>query len=284
MSNLFSSQKLLVVVGPKISLSDYLVLTVVLEVLQKKQIQMDMLTTAPIPTEYAEIAALPKVNTISKLSPRKFILSFDKGNDVVKNIQWQQTDQKISFHISMDKGEFTPEGLNLATEGADYDSILYFRVNSFADVEAAFQSSASVVHQANNISLGGKFGIEHAKVELIEQPDAATLAETVVEEFKSQGTNAEHHTRLLSAILIETERLRKHVSGAKTFARCTELLNSGADLDTANALSDKAKKTDAAPKAESQKAPEPNSKPENAEKIESKPTEPKPETAPNPKK
>lgn len=236
MSTLLESRKVLVIVNPSISFAEYLCLTVIIDVLRKQGATTDMVNANSLPANFTQAVSLGEVKNVTAIPPRKYVLSFDRGDTSVKNIQWQQTDKKVSFHISMEKGDFKPEGLQVEVEGADYDTVLYFKVDSFNSVEKIFADAGNFLYEVKHISIGGKFSIDRTKVELVEHNDAANLAETVYQELKGQGTTAEHNTRLLAAIMGITNHYTTKLSGAKTFSRSAELVNGGANLDTANSL------------------------------------------------
>lgn len=236
MSTLLESRKVLVVTNPSISFAEYLCLSVIIDVLRKHGATIDMVNSNSVPANYTQAVSLGEVKNITAIPPRKYVLSFDRGDTSVKNIQWQQTDKKVSFHISMEKGDFRPDGLKVEVEGADYDTVLYFKVDNFNSVEKIFADAGNFVYEVKHISIGGKFSIDRTKVELVEQSDAANLAETVYQELKGQGLTAEHSTRLLAAIMGITNHYTTKLSGAKTFSRSAELVNGGANLDTATAL------------------------------------------------
>lgn len=262
MSTLLESRKVLAVVNPNLSFAEYLCLNVVLESLRKQGATIDMVNSAAIPAAFTQVVALGEVKNISQIPPRKYILSFDRNEGTVKNIQWQQNDKKVSFHISMEKGDFKPEGLQVNVEGADYDTVLYFKVDNFGSVQGIFKEAGNFIYEVKHISIGGKFSIDHTKVELVEHSDAANLAEVVYQELKGQGTNSEQHTKLLAAIMGITNRYKTNLSGAKTFMRSAELMNSGANLEAANVLLEKGKQPEA-PK--SPEAGKPDQKPENSQ-------------------
>lgn len=243
MSTLLESRKVLAVVNPSLSFAEYLCLTVVIEMLKKQGATVDMVNASKLPTNFTQAVSLGEVKNVTNVPPRKYIVSFDRHDASVKNIQWQQTDKKVSFHISMEKGDFKPEGLQVDVEGADYDTVLYFKVDNFAGVQSIFAEAGNFLYEVKHIAIGGKFSIDQARVEIVEQADTANLAETIYQELKNQGMNADQNTRLLAAIMGITNHYTTKLSGAKTFSRSAELVNSGANLESANALLEKGKST-----------------------------------------
>jgi hypothetical protein len=235
-TSLFSFKNLLLVTGSKLNFADYLSLTVLTEVLKHQGVNVELAGINPLPEKYTSALAFPEVKILDKMPARKFVLTFDKDGVSVKNVQWQQTDQQVSIHISMEKGEFKADKLNVTAEGTNYDAILYFNVSNFDEVKGFFEAFPTVVYEVPNLSLGEKFAIENAKVEILDSEVIANLPENIYNMVKTQGSNGEQHTRLLAAIFIATNRFRANVSKSQTFTKCAELLNSGANLDQANSL------------------------------------------------
>lgn len=293
MSTLSETNKLLVIPGANISFAEYLVLSVLIKKLSAKGTTVELAQTKPFPQSYTAAVSFPDVKKIDKLPPRKFILSFDKGSDVVKNIQWQQSDKKINFHISMEKGQFKPEGLNLATEGADYDSVLYYRINSFAEVQALFADFPSLVHEVKNVTIAQQFTIDNAKVELIDFAEASNFTEKAYLTAKQLGLDSESASVLLAAIIAASNRFKTNV-GQKSFSYAADLVSAGANIEMANNLVERGnggesktgEKPTATP-AESKSQPTPGStakpevKPASNSKPEEKPASTKPESEGN---
>lgn len=235
MSSLTETRKLLVLPGNTLSFAEYLVLTVLIKKLVDKGVKVELAQIKPFPQSYTAAVSFPEVKKVDKLPPRKFILSFDKGNDVVKNIQWQQSDKRINFHISMEKGQFKPEGLNLNIEGADYDAILYYRVGSFGEVQSLFSDFPGMVHELKNISIAQQFTIDNAKVELIDFAEGANFTEKAYLVTKQLGTDTESASILLAAVLAASNRFRSNV-GRKSFSYAAELVAAGASIEMANSI------------------------------------------------
>lgn len=253
MSTILNARKPLVIIGKQLTQADYFALAVLLDIMTKKTSKVEIAPLAELNSGMASSAKLPDLKKVTKLPPRKYILSFDRADTSVKNIQWQQNDKNISFHISMEKGEFKPQGLDLKVEGADYDHFIYFKVTSFDEVKSLLQDYPAFATEVKHTSVGGKFTIEHTRVELVDHSDANTIGEQVYLELRGQGLNAEHNTKLLTSILLATSRFKSNVTGAKTFARVAELINGGASLESANKVQSEPNKTEPAKPAEGTK-------------------------------
>ncbi|MCA9379307.1 hypothetical protein KC640_02670 [Candidatus Dojkabacteria bacterium] len=271
MSTLSESRKLLVLPGSSVSFAEYLVLVALIKKLIAKGTEVSIAQAKPFPQNFTSVVSFPEVRKIDKLPPRKFILSFDKGSDVVKNIQWQQSDQKINFHISMEKGQFKPEGLNLDIEGADFDTILYYRVNSFAEVQQLFADFPGIVHEVKNVTIAEQFTINNAKVELVDFAEASNFTEKAHLAVKQLGLDSESASILLAAIIGASSRFKTNV-GRKSFSYAAELVTAGASIEMANNLLERSQGGSA------------KSTPQGTEKPEAKNEGSKPTTKPSSEK
>ncbi len=241
MSTIASAKKLLVVPNPKLKPGEYLPFTVLLEVLNKNVEKIDLCLPQSFDSKLTAAAKLPEVNIIKSVSPRRFVLTFNKGDDQVKNIQWQQSDEKISVYISMDKGQFDTGGMKMKAEGGEYDTILFYGVTDYSQVEGVFKNFPALVHEAKNVSIGGAFAIPHGKVELNRGEQGETIAELVYSEISGKGATPEHYSRLLSSVFLTTRRFANPNTRPKTFKSCAEFISNGANLGRANSIADQLK-------------------------------------------
>ena len=153
MSRIDDVNNLLVVTNPNISAVEYLCLVTLLTSrhsdstthIVSRQDGINMLTEKlPLPTS-------SKVELKEQISPRKFVLTFNKGAGNVKNIQWHQSDNEVNFYISMDDGHFKPDGMQFRPEGADYDAILYFNLANFQSVANVFDPYKHLLNEAQTL-------------------------------------------------------------------------------------------------------------------------------------
>jgi hypothetical protein len=240
MANLADFQKLLIIPNPQLTPAEYLSLVALVETARVNKPLTHVIMTQAQLDKFNGVSPFPKSDKIEVkqvISPRKFILSFAKGESKVKNVQWNQSEKDVSMYISMENGAFKPDGMNFKIEGADYDAILYFNVNSFADVSKVFEPYKNLVNEAKHISLGKQLGVEHQQVELIVDNRHTTLAETVYAQIK--GMNKVNLNRIGGAILLETSRFKKPIKSPQIFHTFAQLLEAGGDLNEINALSDK---------------------------------------------
>ncbi len=234
--SLFDGRELLVITPGKLTLAEYLGLTAILTATLNAKQAVSLHTLEEIPAEVQKHAKLPDLKRVQKLSPRKYILSFDKGQTAVKSVQWQQLDQKLNFHISVDGGDLRTEGMQITKEGAAYDSILYYQIKSFEQTKSLFAEYPGAVNEATNMSIGTEFAIPNRKLELLGDRTLPNLIEQIYQILKPQGIKAEQATLLLAAIFSITDRF-KSKSNAATFSTCTDLLKIGGNLDLANQIS-----------------------------------------------
>jgi len=274
-SQLFSAKKLLIVPSRNLKLGDYLPFTVLVDVLSKNIEKVEVCMSEPFSKQLTSAVNFPEVKIIKKVSPRRFVLSFNKGDEQVQNIQWQQSNEKINIYISMDQGKFSPQGMNVDAEGSDYDTILFYGVTDYETVSQYFKEYPSLVHEAKNISFGSTFAIPHGKVELIRGENGETNAELVYQSCRGKGTSPEHYSRLLGSILIATKRFKSPNVRSRTFNVCGELMSNGASIGRANAMSDQAAQKPKQPGAKGPEKSSPASRPEEPKRDGHKDNKPK---------
>jgi hypothetical protein len=241
MSNIADFNKLLIVPSPQLSPAEYLSLVALVESTRLNKPLTHVILTPQQVEKLNTVTPFPKNERIEvkqAISPRKFILSFAKRDNKVKNVQWNQTEKDISLYISMENGSFKPEGMNFTAEGSDYDAVLYYNVANFADVAKVFEPYKNLVNEAKNVSLGKPLGIEHQEVEVIADAKFSTLAEIVFDHIKLPISKA-NAARLVAAIFAETGRFKKPIKSSSVFHTTAKLIEQGADLNEANAIADK---------------------------------------------
>lgn len=242
MSAVANAKSLLVITNNNIGGSEYLLLKAYLQALRLK----DGLTTHVVSLagklekldQQHSLVRPDRLTLIQKLAPRKFVLTFAKSENNVKNIQWQQSDKEVNFYISMENGVFQPNGMRFKVEGSTYDTILYFNLQDNSVLEKVFEPYKNLVNEAKHVSIGKPVGVPHQNVEAIQSDKANTLSEIVFEQIKEQ-LKPDLSTDVLAALLIETNRFKKEVKSANIFSVAAKLVDTGANLNNANQLSDK---------------------------------------------
>lgn len=186
------SKKLLIISDQSLSKSDELCLSALIDGLADRSIDLYRPNSAK---------TYPNVNYISELSPKRYVLSFNRSNGSIKNVQWQQTDTEISLHISMDDGAFTPENMRFQTHGSDFEQVILFNVSDTTLVDKLF--AGADLKTTKFISIG--VPVVSTSFKATPLGSAPTIIEQLFGELKP-SKNA--YTKLAAAILISTDRLQ----------------------------------------------------------------------------
>lgn len=238
MSNqIFQSKKVLIVPGSDVSFSEYISLTSIIDVLISTSISIDIIGSPIQFDKFNEKVSLPKVNFIEKLISPKVVISFDKGETHIKNVQWNQTDKQLSFHISAENGHFEPKNLQVVSEGAEYDSVLFFKASNVEHITEIFSSFPNLLKKTYNLSICNKITLPGDPEITNLTSDNETTAETAYKLVNDKSVTSEVYTKLLASLLVETSRFTKN-TGLSTFKLATELIQGGADIDGANSISE----------------------------------------------
>lgn len=232
MLDLSKAQKLLIVTENSVEVDHFLSLAALTHVLSaSKEVTIATIGTLP---SIPGVSLPEKVEVIEKVTPRKYVLSFAKNDNQVKGVQWQQNETAISFHISMDGGNFNPAGMELHTEGGDYDSILFFNVGAYANVESIFSEFPAILGEADILAFYKPVAVPHVEAKVEEPKSPISLGEFLYASLQKQ-LNKTTANMLLAAILSGTDRLTKLFT-TNTLTVSGDLARAGADLNSANAL------------------------------------------------
>lgn len=232
MANLdLQDRKVLLITVPTLNFSDYLSLAFLINQLKSQTNKLDLLPTAELP---AAAAVLPEVNKIAEIAHKRSVISFDKGSDTVSNIQWQQSDDKLTIYVSSEKGEFKAEDFEFHQEGADYDTIVYFGVNSYTEVEHLFAPYPELIYQVRHISIGGKFTVDNQTVEIIVAPISGLIGEAIYTNIDVAKITAESANYLLADIIKATTNFTS--ANSSLLRLSADLLDKGASFEEAQKI------------------------------------------------
>lgn len=235
MSNsLLNSQKLLIVSGNRINNADYLALYALTNVLIAAGKKVTLAKTKPLPEKFVLSSA---VAHIAKVEPRKYTLSFPKGNTAVKDVQWQQDETAINLEISLQSGSIS-ELPQISTSGSDYDTVLYFGTANFEEIAEIFSDFPAFVGEARQISFNQIMSVPQAETEIIGAQTPMSTGELVFNLFSDQIQTPDLSTKLLASIVSGTGRFKHDNVTPKTFQICADLITRGADIKQANAVLD----------------------------------------------
>lgn len=238
MASLQNTKNLLLVIGSDLQYVHYLNLVVLIEILQKRGAVIDLFLTEAITSIFRQAAPLPEVKTIDKLSARRFVLSFPRNAAPIKSVQWNQTNDKLTFHIRMEKGIFTADGMEFKAEGSEYDAVLFYQVSNFSQISELFLDYPQIWEQATAISIGTEIKPEGAHTEHIIPAASQLFTACIYEALKGLNPNKEHYTLFFAGLLAETDRFNTKDTNAEAFLLSAELLGNGANLEYANKLSE----------------------------------------------
>lgn len=238
MASLQDAQNILLTVGTDLQYVHYLNLVALIELLQKRGAVVDLFLTEAIPSIFRQAAPLPEVKIVDKLSARRFILNFPNNIEPIKSVQWNQTKDKLTFHIRMEKGTFTADGMEFKAEGAEYDAVVFYEVSSFAQVSELFLDYPQIWDQATAISIGREIKPEGAVTEHIVPAQSQLFTSRIYEALKGLNPSKEHYTLFFAGLLAETDRFNTKDTNAETFLLSAELIGKGANLEYANKLSE----------------------------------------------
>lgn len=240
MNQIFTASKLLFVPNKQLNPAAFMAFTVLLEILAKQGVSLDLCLPEELDPTLTKMIPIDDVNIVSKVAASKFIISFDKQSpeQVVKNIQWHQTDSQINLHVALENGELDSSSMKLTSEGGNYDVVLFFGVTDFSQVEKGFRDLPELLQSTKNISVGGAFAIPHGDVELHRGEQGETLPELIYSQVQGKGATPEHYSRLLAAILLTTNRFKNSNVKPQTFKVGASLMAEGANLARANSLID----------------------------------------------
>lgn len=244
MKSLQDSKKVLVVTGGKPSLDKYLSTALIAKSLKSdKSKNVHIATPTKIASTYTNIMSVDDIKVLNSLPPKKFVLDFKEQKGKVKNIQWNQEADNVSFFISMEEGEFNSKNMNFRTTGSDYETIILVGIKSLDELGGIYSNSKEVFKNVNIISVGGKPQSQELKInsEIDEKHSSVSEDTYTFLQKNSISMNPTRANALLAGIFSATGNFKKNISDPRTFMVCADLMKSGATNEVASKMVAQAK-------------------------------------------
>jgi nanoRNase/pAp phosphatase (c-di-AMP/oligoRNAs hydrolase) len=238
------AKKILLVTRKNPDFDTYLSLTLLAEVIkQDLGKKVELACESELPRNFQEAAPMPDIKKMTQLPPKSFILEFKNQENKVRNIQWNQNQDKISLYITMDQGNLKPENLDVNISGSDHDLIILVGVNTLEELGALYQAGKNIFEESKLVVFGRRSVIKLPQAKVIESDKTSTISEQVLNYLETNGIklNPQRAAKVLAAIFSVTEGFKKNLADARTYENCAKLTRMGATNDAASTLAAKGK-------------------------------------------
>ena len=238
------AKKILLVSRKNPDFDTYLSLQLLAEVIkQDLNKKVELACESELPKTFQEAVPMPDIKRMNQLPPKSFILEFKNQDNKVKNIQWNQNQDKISLYVTMDQGNLKPENLDVQITGADYDLIMLVGVNSLEELGNLYTLSHNLFEETRLIVFGRKAVIKLPQAKVTDGSRCSSVSEIVFGYLEGNGVrlSPERSSRLLAAIFSATETFKKNLADARTYETAAKLTRLGATNDNASAIAAKGK-------------------------------------------
>jgi hypothetical protein len=238
------AKKILLVTRKNPDFDTYLSLQLLAEVIkQDLQKKVEFASESELPKNFQEAVPFPDIKKMTTLPPKSFILEFKNQDNKVRNIQWNQNQDKISLYVTMEQGNLNPQNLDVQITGADYDLIILVGVNSLEELGNLYLGSKLLFEETRMTVLSRKAVIKLPQAKVTDGSRVASISELIFNYLEGNGVklSPERATRILAGIFSATENFRKNLIDARTYESAAKLTRLGATNDTASALSGRGK-------------------------------------------
>jgi hypothetical protein len=182
--------------------------------------------------ELNNIVSPQDVNFLEKLDSNYFTISLDRGNAKIKEVKWEETNDKLRLLIFTEKGELDTTKYAMTPGSPQYDVTYAFGIKTESDVREVLAKFANVWSASETVNIDIRSENEKYAQSNFVYADAKTFAEAVFKftvEHDYELTN-EEATELLAAIYWKTNSLRNRYTTAEILSVVQSLLGKGASL------------------------------------------------------
>ncbi|MFQ5493507.1 MAG: hypothetical protein ACE5DX_05105 [Candidatus Dojkabacteria bacterium] len=233
-----NAKKILLVTKKSPNFDTYISLQLLAEVIKQDLGKtVEIACESGLPKAFLSQFPLPDVKKMTSLPPKSFVLEFKNQKNKVKNIQWNQSEEKLSLYLTMQGGNLNSQNLDIRVTGADHDLIVLVGVNTIAELGNLYTTSKSLFEETDIYAIGLQPQIKLPKVKVSDYQRSTTVSEQTFEYLQTNGVkvNESRASRLLAGIFSATRNFKVNVKDAKTYEVAAKLTKSGAKNETAAA-------------------------------------------------
>lgn len=229
-SILTNAQKILCLSNSNPS-NDAIIATYVLASNLKRILGKEVDIASPSLNFYSEYIQSDEIKVISKLQPVKYIISISGQSKEIKDVQWDQAEDKLKLYITTDEMKVGAENIQCSTTGSNYDTLIVIGANILEDIGLFYTNSSGLFERARIINIDNNPSNTGYGNEKFITDNTSSLSETVflyLEQLNA-SIDARSASLLLSGIFDTTKRFRNGVKSPYTFDICSRLARLGGD-------------------------------------------------------
>lgn len=274
-----NAKKILLITKKNPDFDTYISLQVLAEVIKLDLNKpVELASEAELPKTFQEAVPMPEIKKMTSLPPKSFILEFKNQDNKVKNIQWNQSADKISLYVTMQQGNLKHENMNVQVTGADHDLIIIVGVNTLEELGALYANSKNIFDEARVQLFSLKPGFKLPQLKTAEADKVSSISEQVFAYLDANGVKLTNvrASRLLSGLFSATDNFKKNVRDARTYEVAARLTRLGATNEAGSNISGKVKSAAGEKAVEGQKPQQQSSNQQpksSGESAQNKPTD-----------
>lgn len=185
--------------------------------------------------ELSRVVAPRSINFIESLEANYFTISIERGNARVKEVKWEEKEDKIRLLVFTEKGEIEGNKYMVDPGSPHYDLAYSIGIKSEQDLLAQLGEFSGIWSAAEtiNIDIRGE-NTKFAQTNYV-YADAKSYAEAVLELAEETDLDIPNPeaTELLACLYWKTNSLRNRHTSTSSFSSVDKLLKKGASLPKA---------------------------------------------------
>lgn len=110
-------------------------------------------TSRPIPQDISEAFDLSPYEIVTNLKQREVILTLNGRKGRVEDVRWRESDEKIQFIITPQKGEFEYNDVDIHTTGDDFDVYITIGCRQLTDIGEMYQNNRDLFEKRKIVNI-----------------------------------------------------------------------------------------------------------------------------------
>ncbi|MEI6886710.1 MAG: hypothetical protein WCK31_00570 [bacterium] len=175
------------------------------------------------------------LSLIDKIQSKKTIITVNKGNSKIKNIQWKEDGEKLMFQIESVSDNFEIKDVDFKSSGTEADAIIFIGCKEINELGYLYSSNPTLFTTSFSINLdNSKTNLRFAKSNLVLEGETYTKVFTSFAKDNSLSISSSEATLFLQTILLETKLFTLGIDKTEsTFETVLELIKAGANYPEA---------------------------------------------------
>ncbi|MEI6462549.1 MAG: hypothetical protein WCO33_02665 [bacterium] len=175
------------------------------------------------------------INLIDRIQSKKTLITVNKGNSKIKNVQWKEDGEKLMFQIESVSDNFEISDVDFKTTGTEADAVIFIGCKEINDLSYLYSTNPNLFTSSFSINLdNSKDNLRFAKSNLVLVGEAFTKVFINFVKDNSLTLSSSEATLFLQSLLLETKLFTLGIDKSEsTFETVLDLIKSGANYTEA---------------------------------------------------